>query len=90
VIATQQAADVVLGKVRRVVVDQVTGDGRFPPLEMRQQTVLHELGALHFNVRVRAAGEILNHVRRHTERPADLDDLILASLKELGRLVALR
>ena len=50
--------------------------------------MLHELRPLYFDVAVRAAGQVLDHVRRHAERAAYLDHLILPSLKELGCLVA--
>jgi hypothetical protein len=55
VVATQEARDTVLGKVPLVVLDQVAGDRRFPPLEMRQQAVLDELRALYLDVAVRRA-----------------------------------
>ena len=87
-VATQEARNAVLGKVAFVILDQVTGNRRFPPLEMRQQAVLHKLRALHFDVAVGRAGQVLDHVRRHAERAANLNHLVLPRLKELGGLVA--
>ena len=55
---------------------------------MRQQAVLDELRALHLDVAVGAAGQVLDHVRRHAERPANLNHLILPSLQKLRRFVA--
>ena len=55
---------------------------------MRQQAVLHKLGALYLNVAVGATRQLLNKMRRHAEQPADLDHRKLPRLKHLCSFVA--
>ncbi len=49
-LATKQAAHAVLCEVGLVIHDQIPADCRFPPLQVRQQAMLHELRALHLDV----------------------------------------